>query len=98
MGFLVPIPALWPLLILALTRREPLLRPYTRMVEQSCWLWPTQTVGVREGLIIDPRWAEQSVSDAVASAENLANMKVTKAYVALSIKWCGRSPSPWNNP
>ena len=45
-----------------------------------------KTVGVSEGLIIDPRWAEQSVSDVVASAENLANLKVTKAYVALSNK------------
>ena len=45
-----------------------------------------KSLGVCEGLIVNPRLAEQSLADAVASAENLASTNVSRAYVGLCNK------------
>ncbi|MGB0785485.1 MAG: cell division protein FtsA [Alphaproteobacteria bacterium] len=44
------------------------------------------SVGVAEGMINNPKWAEQSIADAVASAENLAGLTVQRMAVGLNTK------------
>ena len=45
-----------------------------------------KSVGVSEGTIINPKWAEQSIADAVACAENLAGINIQRMTVGLNTK------------
>ena len=45
-----------------------------------------KSMGMSEGLILNPRQVEQSLSDAVASADNLAGTNTTRAYVGVNHK------------